>query len=349
MVTVANATAQYRHWLHAKYPRESASVLSPRINEFRGAVFNYKAAHAVPGPDGMINTCAQKGWLCVLLVRDPSDRLISSFFHVALTKLGANWKELVDVVGNIEQVKVSNYTLRHHVQALQLTRRNMHRALAQRDDGRNELWSRAGAEHYLPQVSAWHDDLFHGTSRALQQAYARGLPKWQPRTEILKLVTVDDVPGGLGAVDAAFRGGRMRLAQISKGLRSNHWRSAPPDSHQPLARRSVEPRVDADSFASYLCGSPHGITAAGAKVPLRAWDGSVVQLKRGSRCDLLPNVYPRLLRAMHAEDEDLFAQVRCLFHDDYELYERRVCEQKWLPLHCPRCVAKACGTERQHA
>jgi hypothetical protein len=95
IVGLANKTAEYSSWRASRgFP--DGGMLSARINMYRREVLNFEPAHRVP--HDKLELCVQPGWLCIVLVRNPSDRLISSFLHMAVTRLGANWGELIGVV-----------------------------------------------------------------------------------------------------------------------------------------------------------------------------------------------------------------------------------------------------------
>lgn len=349
MVGFANATEQFRTWMR-EHEYGVSSMLSARINYFRRSLGGLPA-YVVP--DDLLATCAQKDWLCVFLVRNPRDRLISSFLHAAVTKLASNWPELIEIVGDVELVRVGNYSLAQHVEALELTRANIRGGLSLRGNGRRG----GGADHYLPQYGAWLDGLFR----------ASGSPRYP--ASVVKFAAVDNVAGSLNAVDEEFRGGALRLRAIAEGLHSSHWRSAPKAAamahrrttrvlaaaprrrlgERALATGAARParayrqggdagEINTDTFASTLCGSAEGLTPRGMKKP-RAADGTLLKGKQSSTsgCDLLPRAYMRL----QAVDDGLWRHVRCLFHDDFELYEKRLCDQEWLRARCPACIARA--------
>lgn len=365
LIGFANASDAYAKWLRRNNTHVS-TALSARANMFRRHVLGTTPAHAVP--EDKLETCARPGWLCIFLVRNPRDRAISSFLHAAVTKLGSNWPELIETVGDVARVSVGNYSLRQHVRALQLTRENILRA--QRHETRRR-WG-GGAAHYLPQYGDWLDEL---------SAPAGGKPRYP--ASLVKFVTVDDVAGGLGAIDAEFRGGGLGLRAIADGLHSSHWRSSPapkvPNTltagafgaqapkRRPSKRflaaggggfaaseqravvgpkghggRQLQERTDAistDTTAAALCGSPEGLTPRGTKrAPLS--NGSQSRRPTSSGCALQPDAYARL----QAMDKDLWRQIRCLFHHDFVLYEKHVCGQPWLSARCKSCVAKACGS-----
>ncbi|KAG8458437.1 hypothetical protein KFE25_004315 [Diacronema lutheri] len=371
MVRVANESAHFASWMRAEYNVTDVADehMSPRVNYFRMTVFSRDDAHAVP--DNIVEQCAQADWLCVAIVRSPLDRVISSFLHVALTKLGPMWPELLEAVGDASRIRAANFSLRQFVHALELTRRSFVEVGSTR---------RPGAEHYLPQTSAWLDDLLHPAARG--KPVARLAPHYP--ASLVKFVAVDSLAAGMGAVDDEFRGGALGLRAIVEGLHSSHWRSAQPSHDHPhggprrsllragsprddaprpwsrptgkaalrAARRARDeragpagetydaaPLVDADTPAAVLCGSfdvppPATVTSMG-----RVASSAPRRKKPGSRCALVPGAYERLQRG----NAPLWRRIRCLYHYDFELYERRVCSQAWLRAACPACVARACG------
>lgn len=364
MIGFANASAEFHRWMsHNDYG--AGNMLSARANYFRRQILGSRPAHAVP--TDKLEMCAQAGWLCIFLVRNPRDRVISSFLHAAITKLGASWPELIETVGDLERVRVGNYSLRQHVDALELTRANIRNKQNLKHNGRRG----GGADHYLPQMAEWLVELFHPND---------DMPHYP--ASLVKFVTVDNVPEGLGAADDEYRGGKLGLRTIAEGLHSVHWRSSQASSLSrdadvvstaQLWTGSAAPRIrvarganersgtsraqgrrldiratslaegviSTETRAAELCGSPQGLTPRGAKRALAA-DGhsSGIKVRSSSGCQLLPNAYARL----QAVDDHLWRRIRCLFHEDFELYEKRVCNQPWLHSRCPSCVAKACSS-----
>lgn len=288
---------------------------------------------------GMHDRSLVSGWLCLVLVRNPVDRALSSFFHVAATLLCDRWPELHAVVGDAAKVRAANYTFRQHVQALSL--------MPQHGSG-TQPFSKGGwgVGHVLPQYSACLKPFFGGADQG-KKIYTSEPP--------YKLLTIDDLPRSLAAADAAFRGSRLGIGQLAVGLHSAHWRSDPgavaafarahrtsfevagPGVNRAAMLAAIRAHnaagVDAhaDVFASALCGHPGGLP-----VPRKLSEQS-----RGSTQICLPA--PGTYRAMQATNRALWARVRCLFADDFALYHRSVCEQPWLRTFCEGCVARACG------
>ncbi|KAJ1616322.1 hypothetical protein T492DRAFT_1107404 [Pavlovales sp. CCMP2436] len=317
IVGLANKTANYAAWrVSMGYP--DRSMLSARINMYRREVLSLEDAHRLP--EDKLELCKEQGWLCIVIVRNPADRLISSFLHIAVTRLGVSWRELLGVVDDAARVAVGNYSLRSHVDALGVTALSRTRR-------------KGSDEHFLPQCSValtCHPGMEQGR---------------------LKFITVDDVAGGLDAVDQEFRSGALGLRVIANTVTSSHWRSAhvaaarsaPALTPRRLAASELLP--DVHTFASKLCGMPGGLK------PRRSKNQSGRSLlaqppaargKRGRphayKCNVPPDAYAQL----QAASPELWSQVRCLYHEDFKLYKRRVCEQPWLRARCPTCVAKAC-------
>jgi hypothetical protein len=150
---------------------------------------------------------------------------------------------------------------------------------------------------------------------------------------------------GLDAADMEFRGGALGLRAIANTVTSSHWRSASALSAPALAtRRLAASELDVHSFASQLCSLPGGLTPRSSKKQgsRSLLARAPVSGKRGrplNKCKVPPDAYSRL----QAASPELWEQVRCLYYDDYELYERRVCAQPWLRARCPAGVAKACA------
>jgi hypothetical protein len=88
----------------------------------------------------------------------------------------------------------------------------------------------------------------------------------------------------------------------------------------PATRPS--PAALADTYASALCGKAGGFTAASGRKCNRVAHGTYAQ--------------------MQGANGALWQRVRCLFADDFRLYNRAVCKQKWLR-KCATCVARACA------
>jgi hypothetical protein len=153
-------------------------------------------------------------------------------------------------------------------------------------------------------------------------------------------VPVDDVAGGLGAVDDNFRGGRMGLRAIATDLHSTHWVSDRASARAlplgPTARRRFEAlnrlqRLGADTYVPALCN-----------LPPKHSDCAPAQSRCG-RCVLPPNAYAR----MQAIDAPVWRRVRCLFHRDFEMNERQLCAQAWLLERCRACAATCAANEKR--
>jgi hypothetical protein len=332
---LANETARYARQTAASRSSRHRSGLGADINRFRTErEHTHPALAAVP--HDILKTCARAGWLCALIVRNPADRVISSFLHVALGGLGLKWPELVETVGN-ERLRTLSHGLRDHVRALELTAR------AQNKEGRSRVQRHADG-HYLPQTAKWFDDLYH--PRAKDQAHLSA--------SLLKLITVDDVAGGLGAVDAEFRGGTLGLRAMAEGLHSRHWRSSrAPSSPRPksptngsgsAAGASRAPRDAADDTHSPpSAAAPAAATAPGpavldADTPVYQLCGHLKPPLGRRTCSMVSNAYGM----MQAANPSIWKRVGCLFDSDFELYAC-ACDQRWLRSACPSCVAKACA------
>jgi hypothetical protein len=348
MLHVARETTAANKWLVASGLRGvHASSTSAIVHRYRIDAFEHAKVHRVAGGVAARapKLCVRTGWLCVILVRNPLDRAISSFLHVAKTGLGVAWPELVAVVRNVSLVRAGNYSFRQHVNALEL--------LAERKlrGGAGGKWA---ADHVLPQAPRWLHALTRGHGSTAAAAQLAGA---------VKLVPVDAVSRGLAAVDAQFRRGHeLGLEAATTGLHSLHWVSAGPGLavHGPAAglarnataadgasvhrasRRRVseafgsptrddEQAIDADTFASVLCG----IGARGGFAPSQHG-------RRHADCRLTNNTYAR----MQAVDPSVWARVRCLFRHDFELYYEQVCAQGWLRRRCPTCLERACRAGR---
>ena len=58
----------------------SALNYSTWIHDYHYEVFNEEPGHAPPPP---CDACRRRGWTCVVVVRNPADRAVSSFLHLA--------------------------------------------------------------------------------------------------------------------------------------------------------------------------------------------------------------------------------------------------------------------------
>jgi hypothetical protein len=128
-VTVHRYATPISHFLYARRGAWRPPPLPPSLStRFAREVLSLRSEHRAP--TDYLATCADPAWLCVLAVRHPFDRAISSFLHVASTKIASQWPELLKAVGDERRVAAGNYTFREHVAALELTqRRRQQRAL----------------------------------------------------------------------------------------------------------------------------------------------------------------------------------------------------------------------------
>jgi hypothetical protein len=346
MLHVANETAAANEWLLANGLRDAnSSATSAVVHRYRIRQYQQADAHSVKGGVAARaeKLCTSGRWLCVILVRNPFDRAISSFLHVAKTGLGILWPELVTVVGDVALVRAGNYTFRQHVRALELFAARMRR------DGTNSGSDEWASDHVLAQSPRWLHLLIRsrGLSDAGDAAKLAGA---------VKLVPLDSLSKGLAAVDAHFRHDReLGLEAVTKALHSSHWVSAGPGAaangtrgagarnatdvaaaqHGRRRGSEVEPAaaepphaIGADTFASTLCGLG---TRGGFELSNNG--------QRHSNCLLANNTYAR----MQAADPSVWARVRCLFHHDFHLYDTQVCAQGWLRRRCPTCLERPCG------
>ncbi|KAG8458693.1 hypothetical protein KFE25_012891 [Diacronema lutheri] len=326
MLAHTNSTRAAERWLA---DNGKATGMSTRILSYARQVFNSDPDHKMPAHAHAAEQCAAPGWLCLVLVRNPLDRALSSFFHTAASKMCDRWSELIRVVGDVRKVRAGNYTFRQHVQALERMPQRGGRSgkLGFSKDG----W---GVGHVLPQYSEWLEPFFARAGET--QRAKRGRHDRQPP---FKLVPIDLLPHGLAAADAEFRSARLGLGALAVGLHSSHWRSDPGALAAAAARarqtvageRQTQGGAHADVFASALCGHPGGLP-----VPRRA---RAEARDNKQICAPAPGTYEQ----MQATNRPLWEHVRCLFADDFELYHRSVCEQLWLRARCEACVAAACG------
>jgi hypothetical protein len=370
MLHVAKETTVANEWLIANGLRDAnATSTSAAVHRYRISEFQQAAAHSVKGGIAAraAKLCTTSGWLCAIIVRNPLDRAISSFLHIAKTGIGVLWPELVAVVRDVALVRAGNYTFRQHVRALELFAARMHIEGTTSD---RDKWA---SNHVLPQSPRWLHSLIRPRGKAAAGKAAK-------LAGAVKLVPLDSLAKSLAAVDAHFRHDRkLGLDAVTIGLHSSHWVSAGPGAaandtlassrnatatmvapvdagtaangtlgtsarnaivtgaaaaphDRRLASEVVEQppdhTIDADTFASVLCG-------LGARGGFEFSNNGM----RHANCLLANNTYAR----MQAADPVVWARIRCLFHHDFQLYDKHVCAQGWLQRRCPTCLERPCG------
>jgi hypothetical protein len=273
-----------------------------KIHFFRTRVLEQRREHR--WSDDLPAQCAdpRAGWLCIFIVRNPVDRVISSMIHVARTVLSSSWPELHTVLAGGKklakrgrrQAAAGNFSLEVHVRALELMLAGSGPQLA-RGVGR---W---GADHVLPQTPWW-----------------LGSASPYPRSAF-KLLPLDELADGLAAVDLEFRGGRLGLRELAQHvLRARHWVSA--NGGAVVGGDAAAVRPDTRSYASALCGQYAGFDAA----------------RHNDTCHLPGGAYAE----MQATNASLWARVRCLFREDARVYGEVTCAQPWLLGRCGACAAR---------
>jgi len=181
---------------------EVAYAYNKWIHEFRLQVFNKQPVHA---PVRCAKVCTS-GWTCVWLVRQPLDRVVSSY-QFALSgwkQMAAPWNELTQLKlkgGNADDATESmlgmilaTTTFEEFIMAL--SKRAQTRTTSQADD------------HFMPQLSTWRDsDRCNGTPDAHNQS---ALPVYY--------VPVECLDGSLIALEHA-----IGVGFNATGLTSSHY------------------------------------------------------------------------------------------------------------------------------
>ncbi|KAJ1640197.1 hypothetical protein T492DRAFT_832382 [Pavlovales sp. CCMP2436] len=301
MVARANATSDFYRWATSEgYQFPSNVGFTVQVHRFVREVLSRRPEHR-PLKD-YLATCSDPAWLCIMAVRHPFDRAISSFLHVAATPVAANWLELIKTVGKAK-VLAGNYSFREHVEALELTQRMQHRAQKRRRVG--------GENHFMPQHYAEF-----GMLRPEDAAAGEAQDQ------------LDDLGGGLDSADREFRGGKLGFGKIvtrSANQRSNYAAAGRPKAKgRALAEQTAaSPAATSMTYASTLCGKNGGF---------KPHDKIRDKCRR-----VLGGAYAQ----MQGANKPLWRRVRCLFAHDFRLYTSAVCKQKWLR-KCASCVARAC-------
>ncbi|KAJ1633211.1 hypothetical protein T492DRAFT_837834 [Pavlovales sp. CCMP2436] len=338
IISRSNTTDDFHRWAIQKgYPDPRKVGLTTIVHKFVEQELRCRPDHAPPediplfGPGSL---CSDPAWLCILAVRHPADRAVSSYLHGASTKIGAQWPELLETVQDERMVVAGNFSFRQHVAALELTARRQHVA------------RRAGSDHFMPQCYTRFRALCKSQGGQSEEAVRLSGLKLIPGvcaffclllsasvsctlTAALTLATlspVDDLVGRLGAADREFRGGTLGLGKVD--TRSNHCRSGACDSAVSarqargrmllgqVARRSKS--ALADTHAAALCGKDGGFP-----VQFIRHSGKIVKVAGGHKCRLPHGTYAD----MQAENGPLWQRVRCLYADDFGLYNHAVCNQ----------------------
>ncbi|KAG8459701.1 hypothetical protein KFE25_003153 [Diacronema lutheri] len=305
---VFNLSDESERWLAQHNYRHG--VLSTDLHRFRRDALERRPRHRLP--DTPIATCSRRDWLCVFVVRNPLDRAISSFLHVAFTPIGVRWPELAAVGVSSAQARAGNFSFRTFVGALELTRDRMRAHARVASSPYRTSWC---ADHYLPQTAHW----------------LAARPSARPSG--VHLVPVDALVDGLAAADAEFARGRFGLGIAGSRLHSAHWHTDASSASRPHAsspsagRRAVLPAANGelDAHASTLCGYAPGQVDAHTDL---------------AACALPAGLYARMQRL----DDALWARVRCLYQADVALHAARVCAQPWLLRRCPRCASMCRGS-----
>mmetsp|Transcript_47469 Transcript_47469/g.110737 ORF Transcript_47469/g.110737 Transcript_47469/m.110737 type:complete len:369 (-) Transcript_47469:357-1463(-) len=295
MFAHTNKTQDAVRWLKSK---RMASEQGTTWLRYEKDVFNMQPEHAMP--EHPIAACSSGGgWLCIMLVRDPLDRALSSFFYTAKSHFCGKWQALAEVVGGAAAAEVGNYTLKQHVRAMVVDQQALQRTHPFAST-RNHNWK----EHVMPQFSTLLEDLFARLRPAPKQPgdIARDSLQgdvWRAafgeRASPFKLVTVENLASDLMAMDDEFRNGKLGLGSLARGLHSSHWQTkralattelvAAASVGAALGPRSRRTSAEANTFVSALCGYP-----AGFPVPRRYLIGT-------KACRLSPGTYGKLLAA----------------------------------------------------